>query len=742
MVTRVLADCHHGGNGNRGGLPMNVAAQTIEAFPDAGKSGKFSFAQLLPSPEQLWIIFRRNVKLFSAVFVLTIVLVAIRVATLTPTYSATASVLLQPRNSQIINVRSVVPDLAVNSDVVDTEVRMLTSMTLARRVYDVLSARRAGAPIPAPDRVLNTQAQAARDKEAQKLLDAISVKRSGLTFVIDISAYSSEAEKAADIANTFALEYVNGQMREKVNATRGARDWLGRRMNQLRAEAAQADAKLQGFKIANGLMSANGATMAEQEASTLNQQIADARTDLAEKESRLAAARAQIQRGGAGGDVGQALDSGTITSLRQREADASRRLAELKSRYGDRHPDVRDASNELADARLQIQSEINRIISRMQSEVVVAQSRLDAINKSQGAAQRSLAANNRAQVGYLELQRKADAARLIYEAFLSRSKETAAQEGLQHADARVSAISSIPTAPVFPNYKLVTLFTPIAALAFAGGAVLIAEYLQFGLRTKHQVENRLRVRYAGAVPDLKSTLGRMRSNEAPHDYILSHPHSSFTEAFRSLRAYALLARRGDKLSIAITSALPKEGKTTTAVCLARTAAMSGSKVILVDCDLRRHGSSTLLGVQGNALSDFLAGTPLEEAVQIDPATGLAILGNAASLSDGSDPLAGDEMVQVIQQLKEHYNLVVLDTAPVLGIADARAVAIAADAVLVAVQWGKTPPSAAEAAIEMLDDAKARIAGVMFTRVDIRKYASTGSEDVYGHHKRFAGYYRN
>ncbi|TIX51251.1 GumC family protein [Alteraurantiacibacter aquimixticola] len=722
---------------------MTSMDQAITASAGPLREEKLSFSQWLPNPMHIWTVFRRHIWLFIGVVLTVLLLVAIRVLTLTPSYAATASIVLQPRSTQVINVRSVVPDLSVNSDIVDTEVRMLTSMALARRVYDVLEAQEAGRPVPDYDRPLTPAEETERDNGANTLLGAVTVRRSGLTYVIDVIAKSPDAQRAADIANTFVNEYVGEQMRSKIATTRNAREWLDERMVQLRSEAAAADAELQQFTISNGLMSANGATMAEEEASALNQQIAGARADLAEKRGRLSAAMAQVRRGGAGADVAQALDSTTITSLRQREADASRRLAELNARYGNLHPDVRNAEKELADARDQIQSEINRILSRMRAEVSVAESRLASLQSSQSAAQQALAANSRAQVGYLELQRKADAAREIYEAFLSRSKETAAQEGLQQADARVSANSPVPSTPDYPNYTLALIFAPLAALASGVGSVLLAEYFQSGIRTKSQVERKLRLRYAGAVPDLESTLGDMRNSEGPHDYILTHPRSTFIEAFRSLRAFVQLRRRGSKLAVAITSALPMEGKTTTSVCFARTAAMDGTRTILVDCDLRRRGTSAIFDIEKDGLRSFIAGeATLEEAVFVDEPTGLAVLGTAEGNTDTFDPLTAEKLEELIATLKREYDLVVIDTAPVLGVADARTVAAGADSVLVVVRWGKTSPSAAEAAVEILDEAGVPMAGAALTQVDIRKYASTGNEDVYGYHKRFAGYYQN
>lgn len=722
---------------------MSTTIDAIEALPDSGRLSKFSISDLLPNPIDLWIVFRRNIRLFIGVVAAVLILFTARVATLTPSYSATASVVLQPRTSQIINMRSVVPDLSVNSDIVDTEVRMLTSVALARRVHDVLSANELGIDVPDYDRDLSTEEARRRDQEAAELLRSVSVKRAGLTYVIDVTAKSPDKQRAADIANTFVREYVGEQMRGKISTTQRAREWLGERMNQLRAEAAQADADLQRFKIANGLMSANGATMAEQETSSLNQQIASVRADLAEKEGRLSAALAQISRGGAGADVAAALNSDTITSLRTRQAEASRRLVELSSEFGSGHPAVREAQKQLADADKQIQSEIDRIISGLKAEVAVAQSRMSSLLASQREAEGSLASNNRAQVGYLELQRKADAARQIYEAFLNRSKETAAQEGLQQSDARVSALSPVPSAPDFPNYKLSVIFGLLLAIMSGISAILLAEYLQQGIRTKSQVERKLRVRYAGAVPDLASTLGGVRPGEAPEDYIISHPNSTFIEAFRSLRAFIQLSRGGQKLAVAVTSSLPKEGKTTTSVCFAKAAALGGTKTILVDCDLRRRGASQMFNIAEPHLLNLLSGkSTLEQAIHIDEATGLAVLGSSEGPADGHDPLSNENLVRLLRQLKTEYDLVVIDTAPVLGVADARAVASLADAVLMIVRWGKTPPRAAEAAVEILDEAKSNIAGVCLTQVDIQKYASTGNEDVYGYHKSFVGYYQN
>jgi len=707
----------------------------VQEFPTADSRAEGGRLKgLLPDPGHLWMVFRRHLWLFLGVAMLILAAVAFRTLTMVPTYNSTASVVIEPRKNDVIKMEAVVPNLPAGSDVVDTEVRMITSPTLAMRVVSDLSRQGYDMGPIATQRQL--------EQAAASLLRRVTVVRSGLTYVIDITARSDRADLAAAIANTFARQYVAAQKDAKVGATRSANVWLNRRLTELRAAAGDADAALQQYKINNGLMSAQGATMAEQEVSSLNQQISLARADLAEKQGRLNAARAQLQRGGRGADVGAALGSGTVASLRAREAEASQQLAQLETRYGELYPEVKTAKNQLADIRSQIQQEIDRILSSLEADVRVASSRLSSLQGSQAQAKGTLASNNSAQVGYLELERRAEASKQIYEAFLNRSKETSAQEGLQQPDARISSLAAVPTLPDSPNFKLAALFGVIGALSGGLVAVALAEYLQRGVQTKVDVERRLRVRYAGAVPSLASTLGGLLETETPQDYIVSHPFSSFAESLRSLRAFVAL--RGRARAIAITSPLPQEGKTTTSVCLARTAALAGTSTVLIDCDLRRRGASEiLLREPGVGLAEVLAGTArLDDALVVDEATGLHVLGTSEPPSSAYDPLTPANLDRLLRQLKERFEFVVIDTAPILGVADARAVASAVDSVLIITRWRKTSINAAEAAIELLVDANANIAGLALTQVDIRRYASTGQSDVYGYHKKFKGYYQN
>ena len=725
-------------------------AQVQSESPPEKQEVAVGNSNLLPDPRHLLLILWRRLWTFLLIVVL-IMGAVIAYATLTPkSYTATSTVQIEPRRGDPIQPREIAPIAqSQTSDFIDTQILVIDSTPVAIAVVRALDLvddpEFTGGPNLASGGTNDDQLNEARIlRSAQRVSGNVTIRRAGQTSIIEILATSHSPQQAARIANEFGKQYLtliaeNKRRQEGVNNQQ-----IDSRLEQLRGEAERADADLQRYKIAHGLMSAEGATMAEQETSTLNQQIAGARAALAQAEGRLAAARKQVGLGGGGGNVASALNSGTIGALRQQEAESSRNLAQLNVRYGGRHPAVEQEAQRLADIRKQIQLEIDRILSSLEGEVNVARSGLNSLLASQQESHAKLAGNASAQVGYMELDRKATAARTVYEAFLNRSKGTAARDGIDSPEATIGAPAAVPTAPSSPNVRLAYLVGTIFAL-FAGFAgVAAVEFLDGGIRTKLDVEKRLGARYLGAIPDVASTLGGLRVTEAPQEYVVSHPLSTFAEALRSLRASTTLRGSRRPKVIALTSPLPREGKTTTAVCLARALAMSGASTVLVDCDLRRHSASDIvLDGRLGRLPEVLGGTlSIDEALLPDTLTDLQLLCTGDVIPDGRDLLAAELVGPFLAQLRARFDFVVIDTAPVLGIADARSVASQADAVILLARWGQTSLRAADTALDLLLAAQAKVIGVALTMVDIRKYASTGYEDLYGYHKKFKGYYVN
>ena len=715
-----------------------------------------------------WIaVVRRRWRLLAGVAAVVFLLIVCIAASLTPKYESMASVLVDPRGSASTASDASTPSTnsgagAVDTNAVDTQVQLLNSIELARQVagelrldrdpefHPVAGARPGGikgvlSGLKAMVAPAKPSAQPADPVEAaaRVLQKSVWVTRVGLTYVINISVKSQDARKAALIANTYAQRFIIDDLQARTGQVRQVNSAIAPRLSELTQEVQAADAAVQNYKINHGLLSANGATMAEQEVSNYNEQIASAKADAAEKLARLRAAQAQVSRGGGGADVGAALGSETIRSLRAQQADTSRHLAELLTRYGDRYPDVEKARGQLKDIEGQIQLEINRILSSLKADASASQQRVASLEASQGQARGTLASNNASQVGLLELQRRADASHAIYEAYLGASKQTSAQEGILQPDERVVSPATPAAKPSSPNMRLAVLAGLAAGLALGVLALGVAELFKDGLETGAEIEPKLGLASAGSIPTLASAAKGPARRRAPNLYIPDHPFSAFAEAFRSLRTFLVLPARAGEAPprvIAVTSALPREGKSTTAFCLGQTMAMAGARTVLVDCDVRRRGVSQLAPAATVGVVQVMGGkTPLEQALVRDDKSGLWIL-PAAPGAAPVDLFSPDSLERLLADLTSRFEMVVLDTAPVLAIAETRLITSRADSTLLITQWRKTPIKAVEAAINLLLEARANLAGVSITRVDLRQQSRTGYGDRYYYHRAVSGYY--
>lgn len=702
-------------------------------------------------------VFRRRLWLFTATFAIVVAAVMGLTLLATPRYVATSDILLDTKPVPVVQDSLALPQTPVDANATDTEIEVLRSRALAEKVVtklrlDLVPEFASGGGVMSslrPARASDTGRLApATGSARQKIVDVVrsrlSIRRAGLTDVVNVGFESESPALAARVADAFAEQYLADQLDAKFTANREANEWLQKRVTELATEVQFAEAQVQQFKIANNLMSAQGATLVEQEISALEQQRAAAATDQAAADARLSIARQQLARGSSGEDVGEALDSPVIQQLRQQRATLSARVADLSGRYGPQHPEMLRADRELRDIDNQINAEIQRIISNLDAQARVARQRTGAIAGNVGSARQNLAGNNRAGVRLNELERSAESVRVLYESYLNRYKETSAQEGLEYSDARIVSKASVPSRASYPNKLLQLVLGAVLGVGLGLALVILAEALDSGVRTSDDVERLFDLRSMGIVPELRSTLeGSGKRRLVPADYLVEHPLSAFAESFRSLRTSVAFSKPGAPVQVVVvTSSLPGEGKTTSSMCLARSAAMGGLRAVIVDCDLRQRSVRRYIDHDIQVgLVELLAGTAtLQDVLVKDSLTDAMILPIAGDVGVARDLFGNAAIEELFAMLRQMFDLIVVDTAPVLPIADTRLLAHQADVVLVLARWAKTPRKAIESALGLLASSGAYISGVVLTKVDMKVQAKSGYGDASYYYRDYKAYY--
>jgi len=709
----------------------------------------------------LLVTLRRNLKVFTAV--LLVVLAATVVVTMNQRvrYAATSQIVIDLASAQIAPRQDTQGQSAVQSpsDQVDTEVKVLMSRDVAERVVDVLNlianpefnpmlappstgilARlKASAGLSRPRKQIS--ASAIRRAIVDELLSGLQITRSGDSYAVDVTATASSAEGAHAIANEFARQYIRSRVRSKVDDNQTATSFLSGKLDELRRQAHSDMQQVQQYRIAHNLLSTSGASLTEQEISTYNQAVATARAEASEDQARLNTARTQLSSGSNGDDVGEALGSTVVSQLRTRQAEVSGRLAVLRARYTPAHPEVIRAQSELADIDSQIQAEITRVISNLEAKARVSQERLDSLSGSLSSAKGTLAQNNKAMTDLDDLERRANASQEVYESYLGRYKQISTEGGIEQPGAHLISEAELPLSPVSPNIKLNLILGGVLGLGCATAAAFLVESLFSGLTSGQDVEERLGVRYLGGIPTFARS-GAASKLAAGTSHIAQNPRSAFTEAFRTLRAGLFNRMNGDPRVVMITSALPKEGKTTTAICLARLLAQTGEKVVLVDSDRRlARVSRELAGSHATGLLEVLDGSAtLDDTLVCDRVTELMILPLSENTDPRDDLFRGEAMIRLLDELRERFRYIIIDTAPVLAIAEGRTLAAAADAVVMVARWRHTPHHAIRAALRLFAASGIQVTGLALTRINLAQQRRFAHGDAASYYKRYQAYY--
>lgn len=696
-------------------------------------------------------------------------------------YTASAEVLLTGREENVVNLRAVVEDLNGFDRALSTnEVRIITSQRLIERTIERLRLDRdtefAGNPNARPgflarwrqdllamikegplgellsgppvtlEPVVDEagQADAKRRAIVAHFRSKLSVRPIIGTRSVTISFTSTNPAKAALIANTLADLYIVDQLETKFEATRRASAWLNERIGDLKRTLEESEAAVEAFKADQALGAGQGVEVTQQQIASLNAELISARAALAEAEARFNQVQSRANSGGLSA-ASNVVDSALILTLRTNLSELRRREAELSQTYGERHPNMINVRAEIQDARNAIASEVRKIIEGLRNDVAVARARERTLDNSVSDLENRSINLSRTSVQLRQLEREAEADRLIYENFLNRFRETSEQEDLQTADARILSEATPPFGPSAPNRRKMLAFGIAGGGALGLGLILLLEMLVNTYRTASEVTARTGLPVLSSLPQS----GRRQRRRKVLDYVRDKPNSALAEAVRSLRT-SLFLTNIDKPPrvVMVTSSVPQEGKSTTALLLAHMSTQMNKSAIVVDCDIRRPTLHQTFGIEkgsGGLLSVLDGTVPLQEAIAIDEESGLHVLPTTESIPQAADVLSSERFRNLIETLRNHYELVVLDTPPILLVSDAGAIGKLSDASIYAVRWNHTPREAAMQGIDALKELGIRIAGCVVTLVDRReeaRYAYAYYGYGYGYYAGKDTYYVN
>jgi polysaccharide biosynthesis transport protein len=563
-----------------------------------------------------------------------------------------------------------------------------------------------------------TELDGRRDKVVDAFLDNIEATQVGNSPVISISFTSENPRTARDAANTIAESYISAQLESKFDATRQANSFLQARIAELRADVEKKESVIEEFRGRSGLIKGKDVTVTTQQMSELASQLVAARVERQRVESQLQQVERVMSSPNGAAAAAEVLESPLIQDLRVQEAQLRRELAELLEEYGPRYPTILNRRANLRDIQVNILGEINKIVTSLRNQVEAARRREAELQASLDQLSERVAQLNNEEVKLRDLEREADAGRRLLENFLDRSQETASQEGIQQPDAKIISFAEMPEDPRFPNKRLLILLA-LCGSAFAG--VSLSYGLQAFDRSFHtsgEVRDALQMPVLEIIPAVR----RPSRGTSPIDVVTRPTTSSYSEALRNLYVTLLAVGNPPKV-VLFTSAVPEEGKTALALSFGRFIALVNRSCVVVDCDLRKSSVHRSLGGRRTpGLVDYLLGkSALDEVIQTDKATSLDYVASGSPPANPTDLLSSPALAMGLANLARRYDVVLLDSAPVLAVADTRCLHSFVDQTVFVIRWSFTLRNAAREAVHRLQESGFTFGCAVLNLVDLKSY---------------------
>jgi succinoglycan biosynthesis transport protein ExoP len=636
-----------------------------------------------------------------------------------PVYRATTTVLIQKKEPPGLSMMNSYY-FAWDPEFYQTQIQVIKSALIGEKVVEILK-RSGAAPEPAKELKKPLLPWPGRKKRpsARKSLDTPGLSKAisgGLVVnlvkdskILKISYSSSDREFAAAVANAAAQGYMEELMEMNVRSTRYAIQWLTDKSDEEEGKVRLAEKELRDYtKDADVIALDYRLKVIPEELSSLSVQLAEAETQRKELETVYRMVSGASEETG-GLETILAVESDvTVKALKEQIIEAEKHLREQSKKYTAKHPTMLAAGRDLAMLQSRRRGEIQRVVESIRNEYEMARSKEDDLRRRIESVKEEAFSLKEKFVQYEVMKLEADTNKQFYDALLKRTKEYTINEQLQSIQVSVLERAEVPKRPVSPDKPKSILFGLMLAVFAGVGTAFFIEYLDHTVKSPEDLESKTGLPVLGLIPLLKE------KDKHIEEVLLKDPGSLQGESYKALRTSVLLssAEKPPK-SILVTSMIPGEGKTSTAINLAVATALSEYKVLLVDCDLRKPQIHKRFGVKNiKGLSTYLAGVSDGDIIFPTPIKTLYVMAPGPVPPNPSELLSSRKMETFMEFLRERFDFLVFDSPPLLTVADSMVITRHLDATLVVTRAGRTTYEMLRRGLKSLSDINANILGTI------------------------------
>lgn len=716
-------------------LPQMSAAASggTAAWPAAGRMDDQVEHRRVPLLVQVIGIARKRKWMLIGIIATSLLLGLIGTLLATPQYTATSTIEIQREVRNFTNVAGAEADqnAAIDQEFYQTQYGLLQSRTLADRVAQDLRVaddakffRQMGSEYTKrwfdDDRLIpgaSTREQRIREV-GDLLLKQVKIRPERLSRLVEISFSSPDPAFSKRVVDAWGTHFIRVTLERRYETTSYARKFLETRLAQLRQRIDESERQLVNYASQEGIVtvpttdssgqvtSSTGTErpLLSEDLATLNRELTKATADRVLAESRLS---------GTGSSVTEGLQNQGISDIRATRATLQAQYAKMLEQFEPSYPPAQALRSQIQQLDRSIAAEEGRVTNTLRESYRAARQREDVLTRQVTQLKSGVLDLRRRSIQYNIFQRDADTNRQLYDALLQRYKEIGVAGGVGVNNISIVDAAEMPRKPSSPRL-LVNLAVALLFGIFAGGAAaFLLEQIDEGIADPGEIRDLLGEALLGTIPKVTTDKPVM---------VLADPKSPLSEAYFSLQTNLSFAtEHGFPHSLAVISSRPAEGKSLTAIALAKSLHRSGRKVLLIDGDMRSPSVNYLMNIDGGyGLSNYLTGaTETTTLIQVGD-DGLHAMAAGPQPPSAAELLASDRLERLLTELRSTYDCVIIDSPPVLGIADAPLVSSRVEGCIFVTEAHSTKKGVVRVALSRLRAAHANVLGIVLTKFDSKR----------------------